>query len=108
SWGRHEQRARDPGRRRRPRPEPRLAPEGRAHHRRAAGRRLRAGGPLGAEIVAEKRKIDIFDTTLRDGSQSPDISFSVDDKLSIAAALDELGVDYIEGGWPALGNTKDQ
>jgi 2-isopropylmalate synthase len=56
----------------------------------------------------EKHKIDIFDTTLRDGSQSPDISFSVDDKLAIAAALDELGVDYIEGGWPAIGNAKDQ
>ncbi len=56
----------------------------------------------------EKRKIDIFDTTLRDGSQSPDISFSVEDKLAIAEKLDELGVDYIEGGWPALGNAKDQ
>ena len=56
----------------------------------------------------QKRKIDIFDTTLRDGSQSPDISFSVEDKLAIAGALDELGVDYIEGGWPAIGNAKDQ
>ena len=56
----------------------------------------------------DKRKIDIFDTTLRDGSQSPEISFSVDDKLAIAEQLDILGVDYIEGGWPALGNAKDQ
>ncbi|HXB96969.1 MAG TPA: citramalate synthase, partial [bacterium] len=55
-----------------------------------------------------RAKVDIFDTTLRDGSQSPDISFSVEDKLAIAGQLDALGVDYIEGGWPAVGNTKDQ
>ncbi|HXC65213.1 MAG TPA: citramalate synthase, partial [bacterium] len=55
-----------------------------------------------------RAKVDIFDTTLRDGSQSPDISFSVEDKLAIAEQLDALGVDYIEGGWPALGNAKDQ
>ena len=55
-----------------------------------------------------RAKVDIFDTTLRDGSQSPDISFSVEDKLAIAEQLDSLGVDYIEGGWPAIGNTKDQ
>jgi 2-isopropylmalate synthase len=55
-----------------------------------------------------RAKVDIFDTTLRDGSQSPDISFSVEDKLAIAERLDWLGVDYIEGGWPALGNAKDQ
>lgn len=55
-----------------------------------------------------RTKVDIFDTTLRDGSQSPAISFSVEDKLAIAVQLDALGVDYIEGGWPALGNTKDQ
>lgn len=55
-----------------------------------------------------RAKVDIFDTTLRDGSQSPEISFSVEDKLSIAQQLDSLGVDYIEGGWPAIGNAKDQ
>jgi 2-isopropylmalate synthase len=55
-----------------------------------------------------RNKVDIYDTTLRDGSQSPDISFSVDDKLAIAERLDWLGVDYIEGGWPALGNAKDR
>ena len=42
----------------------------------------------------------IFDTTLRDGSQQEGLSLSVTDKLSIAALLDELGVGYIEGGWP--------
>lgn len=45
-------------------------------------------------------KIDIFDTTLRDGFQQEGISPSVKDKLAIAKLIDELGVDYIEGGWP--------
>ena len=52
------------------------------------------------------KKIQIYDTTLRDGSQGEDISFSVDDKLHIARKLDDLGVDYIEGGWPGS-NLKD-
>ncbi len=46
-------------------------------------------------------RVFIYDTTLRDGSQAEDISFSVDDKLRITEKLDELGVDYIEGGWPS-------
>jgi len=46
------------------------------------------------------RSITIYDTTLRDGSQSEDISFTVEDKIRIAHKLDELGVHYIEGGWP--------
>lgn len=46
------------------------------------------------------RKIEIYDTTLRDGAQTEDISFSVEDKLRITRKLDELGVHYIEGGWP--------
>ncbi len=52
-------------------------------------------------------KIFTFDTTLRDGTQGESISFSVDDKLIIAQKLDELGIDYIEGGWPGS-NPKDQ
>lgn len=48
----------------------------------------------------------VYDTTLRDGSQREGISFSVNDKLQIAQLLDELGVDYIEGGWPGS-NPKD-
>lgn len=51
--------------------------------------------------------IKIFDTTLRDGTQSAGISPSVDDKLKIAGRLDELGVHYIEGGWPGS-NPKDE
>ena len=46
------------------------------------------------------KKIYIYDTTLRDGSQMEGISFSVEDKIKIARRLDEFGIDYIEGGWP--------
>lgn len=52
------------------------------------------------------RKIEIYDTTLRDGAQSEDISFSVEDKLRILAKLDEFGIHYIEGGWPGA-NPRD-
>ena len=45
-------------------------------------------------------RIEIYDTTLRDGTQGEAINFSVTDKLRIAEALDALGVDFIEGGWP--------
>ena len=46
-------------------------------------------------------KIKLYDTTLRDGMQSEGISFSLEDKLSIARCLDKLGIDYIEGGYAA-------
>jgi 2-isopropylmalate synthase len=52
-------------------------------------------------------KIQTFDTTLRDGTQGESVSFSVEDKLLIAQKLDELGIDYIEGGWPGS-NPKDK
>ena len=52
-------------------------------------------------------KIFTFDTTLRDGTQGESVSFSVEDKLIIAQKLDELGIDYIEGGWPGS-NPKDK
>ena len=47
-----------------------------------------------------KEKIYIFDTTLRDGAQTEGVDFSVEDKNKIAKILSEIGVDYIEGGWP--------
>ena len=47
-----------------------------------------------------KEKIFIFDTTLRDGAQTQGVDFSVEDKNKIAKVLSEVGVDYIEGGWP--------
>ncbi|MDR2191557.1 MAG: citramalate synthase [Endomicrobium sp.] len=53
------------------------------------------------------KKIYVFDTTLRDGSQGAGMSFSVDDKIKIAKALDAFGVSYIEGGWPGS-NPKDE
>ncbi len=52
-------------------------------------------------------KITIYDTTLRDGSQTEGISFTVNDKLKITDKLDQLGVHYIEGGWPGS-NPKDR
>ncbi len=52
-------------------------------------------------------RIQTFDTTLRDGTQGEAVSFSVDDKLVIAQKLDELGIDYVEGGWPNS-NPKDK
>ena len=52
-----------------------------------------------------KEQLYIFDTTLRDGAQTQGVDFSVDDKVKIASALDNLGVDYIEGGWPGANPT---
>ncbi|HEV2360527.1 MAG TPA: citramalate synthase, partial [Acidimicrobiales bacterium] len=50
--------------------------------------------------------VDIYDTTLRDGSQQEGMSLTVDDKIKVAEQLDHLGVAYIEGGWPGA-NPKD-
>ena len=47
-----------------------------------------------------KERLYIFDTTLRDGAQTEGVDFSVEDKNKIANVLSEIGVDYIEGGWP--------
>ncbi len=52
------------------------------------------------------KKIEIYDTTLRDGAQSEGINFSAQDKIKIVHILDELGVEYIEAGWPGA-NPKD-
>ena len=45
-------------------------------------------------------QVEIFDTTLRDGSQAEGLSLTVNDKIRVAEQLDLLGVQYIEGGWP--------
>ncbi len=50
-------------------------------------------------------RIQIYDTTLRDGAQTQGVDFSVEDKRQIALALDTLGVDYVEGGWPGANPT---
>ncbi len=51
-------------------------------------------------------KVELYDTTLRDGTQAEGVSLSVEDKLKITVKLDELGMQYIEGGWPGS-NPKD-
>ena len=51
--------------------------------------------------------VEIYDSTLRDGAQAEGITYSLQDKLEIAKRLDELGVHYIEGGWPNPTNPKD-
>jgi len=47
-----------------------------------------------------KERLYLFDTTLRDGAQTAGIEFSLEDKIRIAALLEEIGVDYVEGGYP--------
>ena len=55
-----------------------------------------------------KERLYLFDTTLRDGAQTTGVDFSVEDKRRIAAVLDELGVDYVEGGFPGANATDTQ
>ena len=52
-----------------------------------------------------KERLYLFDTTLRDGAQSQGVTFSLEDKLLVARTLDELGVDYVEGGYPGANPT---
>lgn len=52
-----------------------------------------------------RERIYLFDTTLRDGQQTPGVDFSVEDKIAIAAMLDEFGLDYVEGGYPGANPT---
>ena len=53
------------------------------------------------------KRIALYDTTLRDGCQSEDVSFTLDDKLRVAEKLDDFGIDFIEGGWPGS-NPRDE
>jgi 2-isopropylmalate synthase len=57
-------------------------------------------------IVMKEAFVEIYDTTLRDGAQGEGLAYTVEDKLKIARCLDDLGVAYIEGGWPGA-NPKD-
>ena len=52
-----------------------------------------------------RQRLFLFDTTLRDGQQTQGVQFSTAEKAQIAQALDALGVDYIEGGWPGANPT---
>ena len=58
-------------------------------------------------MTVTTKPIELYDTTLRDGTQGEHINLSVQDKLLIAEKLDEFGMDYIEGGWPSS-NPKDE
>ncbi|PLP61434.1 citramalate synthase [Mesorhizobium loti] len=53
----------------------------------------------------QRDRLYLFDTTLRDGQQTPGIDFSVEDKIAIAGMLDEFGIDYVEGGYPGANPT---
>ena len=53
------------------------------------------------------KEIEIYDTTLRDGTQAEEVNFSAEDKVYLARKLDEFGIDYIEGGWPGS-NPRDK
>ncbi len=59
-----------------------------------------AAAPGRTAPTARPTTVQVYDTTLRDGAQQEGMNLSVADKLAIAALLDELGVGYIEGGWP--------
>ena len=71
------------------------------------GRHRHRSGAHDYELPTLPDAVDIFDTTLRDGSQQEGLSLTVDDKLRVAEQLDHLGVAYIEGGWPGA-NPKDE
>lgn len=58
-------------------------------------------------VLSPVDPVFLYDTTLRDGSQSEDVNFSVVDKLRIAKRLDAIGIDFIEGGWPGANPTDD-
>ncbi len=57
--------------------------------------------------MSQDKRLYLFDTTLRDGAQTQGVDFSVNDKTLIAEALDDFGLDYIEGGWPGANPTDD-
>src|SRR6478672_12468888 len=64
--------------------------------------------PIGScygESPMTRERVFLFDTTLRDGAQTTGVDFSVEDKRTIAQALDSLGIDYVEGGWPGANPT---
>src|SRR5690606_17538240 len=59
----------------------------------------------GMTMAMKRERIYLFDTTLRDGQQTPGIDFSVEDKIAIARLLDDFGIDYVEGGYPGANPT---
>jgi 2-isopropylmalate synthase len=88
-----------------------VTPGQRAHARAKAAEGADGGatesrGGHDFDLPALPDAVDVFDTTLRDGSQQEGLSLTVDDKLKVAEQLDHLGVTFIEGGWPGA-NPKD-
>lgn len=67
---------------------------------------MKVGGTPVKSDKVEQTAVAVYDTTLRDGAQREGLSFTVEDKVSIARVLDRLGVHFIEGGWPGA-NPKD-
>src|SRR5690242_15544165 len=79
---------------------------------RAQVRHSRRGGCAGAQVFwllvrtpMARERLYLFDTTLRDGAQTNGVDFTLHDKLAIAAMLDNLGIDYVEGGYPGANPT---
>lgn len=58
--------------------------------------------------MTTKPRIYLYDSTLRDGAQTSTVNFGVRDKIEIAKMIDNLGIDYIEGGWPGANHTDDE
>lgn len=58
--------------------------------------------------MPKKPRVYLYDSTLRDGAQTSTVNFGVRDKIEIAKVIDELGIDYIEGGWPGANPTDDE
>ncbi|MBT6286213.1 MAG: citramalate synthase, partial [Rhodospirillaceae bacterium] len=58
-------------------------------------------------MADNSNRVYLFDSTLRDGAQTQGVDFSVADKTAIARALDSIGIDYVEGGWPGANPTDD-
>ena len=57
-----------------------------------------AGQRVKGENLSEQNRVYLFDSTLRDGAQTEGVDFTVADKIAISRALDQAGIDYIEGG----------
>src|SRR3954451_6270951 len=77
---------------------------------RGARRRGRAGAEIFRSVVRAvmRERLYLFDTTLRDGAQTNGVDFTLTDKIAIIRMLDELGIDYVEGGYPGANPTDTQ
>src|SRR3954467_267422 len=70
------------------------------HHAKDAWHRTHVGS-----AAMSKERIYLFDTTLRDGAQTNGVDFTLSDKVVVAKLLDDLGIDYVEGGYPGANPT---